>query len=246
MADAASLNPLKEDADLHSASAEYAARFSGPAGKWLLGVQERIVLSRLKACSNCKILDVGGGHGQIAQPLVSHGYSVRVFGSSVDALTQVRELNQKGRCEVDSGDILNIPYPERHYDVVTCFRLVPHSIDWKNLVGELCRVAKRTVIIDYPVRHSVNALTPLLFGAKKGFEGNTRHFLLFSDNEINEVFVENGFRCVSLTKQFFFPMVIHRALKSPTFSSFIEWFPRVVGLTHLWGSPVIAEFERAR
>ena len=245
MTNTATNTPYYEDADLHSASDEYAARFSGEAGRWMLEVQEKIVLKLLSEHSARKVLDVGGGHGQIAKPLIKRGYSVKVLASSEAATHQIRDLIRDQSCEVDIGDLLKITSPELHFDLVTCFRLLPHCNEWKLLVKELCRVSRRSVIVDYPVRCSVNALTPLLFGAKKSVEKNTRPYSLFTDREVILEFQKYGFRPKKLVRQFFVPMVLHRMLKNPRLSALLELFPKVSGLTRLFGSPVIAEFVRS-
>ena len=55
--------PFPETADIHTSSEEYADRFSGPAGAWMLGVQEKIALRLLRRFEDVSVLDVGGGHG---------------------------------------------------------------------------------------------------------------------------------------------------------------------------------------
>ncbi len=44
--------------------------------------------------------------------------------------------------------------------------------------------------------------------------------------------------------QFFVPMVLHRAFKSHSFSSFMEKLARLSGLTNLFGSPVILKLTK--
>jgi hypothetical protein len=65
--------PYPETADIHTSSDEYALRFSGPAGEWMLAVQERIALRMVRRFPDATILDVGGGHGQLALPLCRDG-----------------------------------------------------------------------------------------------------------------------------------------------------------------------------
>lgn len=234
----------REIADEHSASDEYAARFSGVAGAWLLSVQERILRLMVRGRAGTRVLDVGGGHGQVAGPLAQDGFSVTVLGSSEKALHQVEPLRRKSAIDAVVGNLLNIPFPERHFGVVTCFRLVPHCDHWRRLIAELCRVSRDCVIIDYPSSVGLNALSPLLFSIKKGVEGNTRPYALFTPREVRAEFARWGFELKRTTKQFFWPMVMHRMLKSPRISSIAELVPRIFGLTALFGSPVIAQFVR--
>ena len=76
------------------------------------------------------------------------------------------------------------------------FRLLPHvkNPEHQNrLVGELCRVAERMVILDYPDIRSFNMLYSLLFRLKKRVEGNTRSYILFNRRQIATAFAAHGF-----------------------------------------------------
>ncbi|MDQ2673475.1 MAG: methyltransferase, partial [Chloroflexota bacterium] len=76
--------PAREDADVESSSEAYARRFAGPVGQWFLELQARLTLESLAGLPpGATILDVGGGHAQLAPPLVEAGYRVTVVGSDV-------------------------------------------------------------------------------------------------------------------------------------------------------------------
>ena len=108
----------------------------------------------------------------------------------------------------------------------------------------MCRTAEHAVIVDYPVWFSFNFLSPILFSIKRKLEGNTRTYTLFSSHEVRREFRKHGFRLSSLKKQFFFPMGLHRTLKNPILSRRLEAAARMLGLTRLFGSPIVAKFVR--
>ena len=108
----------------------------------------------------------------------------------------------------------------------------------------ICRVARDTVIVDYPTSQSLNRIAPALFKAKKKLEGNTRHWALFRHSEVLGEFERNGYEVRNRDAQFFLPMVLHRALKCRTVSAALEKLCRLAGLTKRWGSPVIIEMAR--
>ncbi|MEY4700991.1 MAG: hypothetical protein RL326_1178, partial [Pseudomonadota bacterium] len=112
--------------------------------------------------------------------------------------------------------------------------------------AEMCRVADSTVIFDYPVWCSSNFLTPLFFSIKRRIEGNTRLYKIFTTRELEQEFRAHGFTRASIRKQFFFPMGVHRALKSPRVSKALEAIARGLLLTRLFGSPIVIAFERTR
>ncbi|MGB3514268.1 MAG: hypothetical protein WBA93_34670 [Microcoleaceae cyanobacterium] len=51
-----------ETAEIETSSDDYASRFAGNIGAWLLKIQEEATLKMLAPHPNAKILDVGGGH----------------------------------------------------------------------------------------------------------------------------------------------------------------------------------------
>lgn len=234
-----------ETADIETSSDEYAGRFAGPAGQWLLDVQERLTLELLKPLGARTVLDVGGGHGQLALPLVRDGYEVTILGSSPSCEHRVEAVTRSGRARFLVGNVVQLPFPDRSFDVVIAFRLVTHCERWPVLIRELCRVARRAVIVDYPTSQSVNAIAPALFNAKKKYEKNTRPWSLFRHEQIDAEFERNGYRRDGRRGQFFFPMVVHRMFKTRGLSAGLEACSRALGLNQRWGSPVIARFVPA-
>jgi hypothetical protein len=111
-------------------------------------------------------------------------------------------------------------------------------------VATLCRLARVAVVVDYPTRRSVNAAAELLFGLKKGVEGDTRPFIVFSDAEIEGAFAGHGFSPTGRRPQFFFPMALHRGLGSAGLARALEGMASALGLTRALGSPVILRLER--
>jgi len=75
--------PPREVADADAATEQYARRFEGPVGRWFLELQTRITFKALAGLAyGATILDVGGGHAQVAPPLSEAGFRVTVVGSS--------------------------------------------------------------------------------------------------------------------------------------------------------------------
>ena len=231
-----------EHADVETSSDAYARRFAGPVGEYFLDVQARTTLALLPKAAT--VLDVGGGHGQLAGPLVDAGHVVTVFASDPACIHRVRGLVDAGRARFESGDLLKLPFGDRSFDVALAFRLLPHVSEWRALVGELCRVAAQAVIVDYPTTRSVNAVSGAFFGAKKGVEGDTRPFAVFADDDVRSAFATHGFDAETRRPQFLFPMALHRALGTAALSQGAEAIASVAGLTTLLGSPVILKATR--
>jgi ubiquinone/menaquinone biosynthesis C-methylase UbiE len=236
-------NSCLENADVHASSAEYAERFSGSVGQWMLQVQEAALVSMI-ANDTESVLDIGGGHGQTAKPLYKLGKSVTVLGSSPSCTKQILNEIEAGVISFKTGNLIELPYNARSFDTVISFRLMSHCSAWRTLIAEMCRVADQKVIFDYPVWFSANILTPLLFRIKRRIEGNTRRYTIFTTSELCDEFLKYGFVRTAMRKQFLLPMGIHRAIKSPLVSKTLEGAAKLLGITALFGSPVIIRFER--
>ncbi|TAN37668.1 MAG: class I SAM-dependent methyltransferase [Verrucomicrobia bacterium] len=233
-----------EHADIETASAGYAARFAGAAGAWMLSVQEKTVLRWLEQQPRATVLDVGGGHGQLALPLARAGSSVTVLGSAGVCVKRIEPEVQAGQIKFVVGDVIALPFPDRAFDVVVSIRLLPHCDAWPKLIAELCRVAQRTVIVDYPTTQSVNFFSAALFGVKKKIEQNTRPFTLFRHGEVATEFARCGFAVAERKGEFFLPMVLHRMLSCPALSAMLEGICGALGLKKLFGSPVLVLMKR--
>ena len=232
--------------DVETSSADYARRFSGPAGEFLLDVQARSVQRVLGDLKPGTALDVGGGHGQLVDPLRSMGWQVTVHGSDDACARNLRELHGKHDCTFLRGSLFALPVADQSFDLVVAVRLVSHVDDWPRLLGEMCRVARRAVVIDHPSKFALNALTPMLFGVKKSLEGNTRPYLSFSRKELMAEFARHGFGQEREVKQFFMPMAVHRLGRGALPFRAAEAVFRSTGLTALAGSPVILRVDRIR
>ncbi len=235
---------LPETADIETSSEDYATRFAGAIGAWLLQVQETATLNMVAAYPGAKILDVGGGHGQLTNALIEQDYDVTVLGSAEVCKARIQPYLARGQCKFQVGNVLNMPYLDNSFDVVISYRFLAHVTQWQQFLKELARVAGKAVIVDYPTVRSANAIAPALFKFKKGLEGNTRPFVCYVERDITDFYQSIGWGQSQRYAQFFWPMVLHRKLGQPNISTTLEQVPRLLGLASLFGSPVIAKFEQ--
>jgi len=238
------LSTEREDADVETSSEGYARRFAGPVGRFFLDRQAEATLELLRPFPGASVLDVGGGHAQVTGPLLEAGHAVTILGSDASCEARVAEWTATGRARFVAGDLLAPPIPDRSHDVVLSYRLLPHVLRWPELVAVLSRLSRLAVVVDYPTRRSVNAAADLFFGLKKGVEGHTRPFTVFSDADVERAFASHGFVPTGRRPQFFFPMALHRGLRSAGLARALERAASGLGLTRVLGSPVILRLER--
>jgi 2-polyprenyl-3-methyl-5-hydroxy-6-metoxy-1,4-benzoquinol methylase len=237
----------REDADIETSSEDYARRFSGRVGHWFLDLQAATTLDLLRDLpTGASVLDVGGGHAQLTGPLLGAGYDVLVAGSDQSCAARLVPWREHRRFRFEVADLTSLPHSDQAFDAVLCFRLLPHSVAWIRLVRELCRVARRAVVVDYPSGRSVNVLADRLFRLKHRIEGNTRPYNIFQRAEVRAAFAERGFEVRQERPQFLLPMVLHRWLGWATLTRALELPGHLIGLRRILGSPVIIRADRLR
>jgi SAM-dependent methyltransferase len=235
--------------DVETASDGYARRFAGPVGTYFLA-QQAAAAARLLSDSDAagrRALDVGGGHGQLTPLLLQLGFDVWVQGSAPSCQRRLLNLmhEHRGRMHFVTSSLWALPFADRSFDLVLGIRLLAHVERWQALLSEMARVCRYQLLVEYPPIGSVNLFDRLLFPLKRKIETDTRPYFSYSSRQLLAALREFGFERFSAEKQFFLPMVIHRALKRPSLSRQLEACTRWLGLTQMLGAPVILVAERA-
>lgn len=238
------LRDSRENADVETSSEAYAGRFPGALGEFLLEPQTRALLDLLAPYPGARILDIGGGHAQVAPVLVRHGYAVTVVGSDEVCRERLDRVLAPDQFEFLAADLLDLPIPDRSFDVVVTFRLLAHVERWRQLLAEMCRVARAAVVFDYSDTHSFNLLYGRFFEWKRALEGNTRPFRCFAPGEPAAECARHGFPRSQERRELFVPMVVHRTLRNVPISRTVEAVSQRAGLTRRFGSPVVLRAER--
>lgn len=236
--------PSPETPDIASSTDDYASRFEGAVGRYLLEVQTAAVMQLASPWLGGTVLDVGGGHAQLCGPMLGAGCQVTVLGTSESCFERPRRrFGEQVNCV--EGNLLDPPFPRQSFDLVVAIRMLAHIRDCSGFIAGLCRVARCAIIVDYPDVRSINAIAPMLYDWKKKIEGNTRTFRTYRRRDLVDAFAANGFGAAATIGQFFWPMVLHRKLGWPAGSKFLEFFPGILGLTKFLGSPNLLRTVRA-
>lgn len=238
---------LPENADQETSSDLYASRFRGAVGEFFLQTQEDIItqfLTNVEPAAQTTILEVGGGHGQLIPAYKRAQAHVTIVGSDDSCQHRISQAIADGSVSYKTAPLNHLPFPDQSFDTVIAIRLLTHAHDWHALVQELCRVAKKNIIIDYPGSRSWNILYRVLYPLKKASEKTTRPFFVFSDAEIKDTFARHGFIVQKKQPQFFLPMVVYRKLNAAGLARWLERLFHILFLTQLFGSPTLIKFSR--
>src|SRR5919201_2998069 len=127
-------------------------RFGGPIGELIAGTQARVVANMMGRVQGRSILDVGTGTGRAALMLALKGGRVTAVDASEEMLQVARQRAAREIVPVAflRADAHDLQFEDRSFDMVVCLRVLMHAPDWVRCLGELCRVADRSVIFDYP------------------------------------------------------------------------------------------------
>jgi ubiquinone/menaquinone biosynthesis C-methylase UbiE len=222
-------------------------RFSGPIGEMVAKSQARVLANMVGRITDRAVLDVGTGTGRAALILARGGARVTAVDASEEMLAIARQraaAQMMTGITFQRGDAHNLDFADRSFDAVVSLRMLMHTPQWQRCVSELCRVAKRLVIVDYPSATSVALFESI---ARRGLHGvgmKTEPYRVFTRGMIADAFDRNGFRIRSVHRQFVLPIAFHKLIGSRRFTHWSERLLDHAGLLKPLGSPVTLVAER--
>jgi 2-polyprenyl-3-methyl-5-hydroxy-6-metoxy-1,4-benzoquinol methylase len=221
-------------------------RFGGPIGELIAAEQARVLAGFVGQIRDRRVLDVGSGTGRAALLLARAGARVTGVDASEPMLAVARQraADEQAIITFAVGDAHALEFPDRAFDVAVSFRVLMHTPQWRVCLGELCRVADRLVVIDYPSRASVALLQAAARRVVSLLGLRTEAYRVFSDREIADALAQHGFQVRSRHRQFVLPIALHKAVGSRRFTAASESLLDRIGLLSLFGSPVTLVAER--
>lgn len=221
-------------------------RFSGPIGRLIAETQEQVIASFLDPVPRRTILDVGTGTGRAAIALALRGGVVTGVDASAEMLAVAERRAEAARASVTfvRGDAHALTFGDRTFDSVVCLRVLMHTPDWRRSLRELCRVARQSVVFDYPALRSLASLQAVVRHVAHAAGVRTEAYRVFSDRSIEATLAAAGFRVRDVHRQFVLPIAVHKRVGSSTATTRIEGALAAVGLRRLLGSPVTVVADR--
>jgi len=110
----------------------------------------------LKDCDEPSVLSAGCGRGLVDFWLLeTFGWSVTLMDNSEQCLKNLRRSLRRvegGQHTIAHGSILDIPFPDRSFDLVWNEGVLEHfaETDYRQALREMVRAARRFVLIDVP------------------------------------------------------------------------------------------------
>lgn len=221
-------------------------RFGGPIGELLASIQARVLAGFIGDPSGRSVLDVGTGTGRAALQLARAGGHVTGVDASDAMLAIARQLAAAEHASVQflSGDAHALDFPDRSFDAAVSLRVLMHTPEWRSCIAELCRVADRLVVLDYPSARSAAAIQSAGRRFVHVAGARTEPYRVFSDRTVAAELRRSGFRVRSVHRLFVLPIALHKAIGSRGFTEWSERLLARIGLLRVFGSPVTLVAER--
>ena len=141
---------LEVHSDLSSNYRKHTA--ANPLQRALIDRFHRKIVAEVMALSPQSFLDAGCGEGFVARRVIDAVSGISLTGCDVSqtALEIAAAANPEGRFV--AGSVVDLPFPDRSFDVVSCFEVLEHLPDDlpRIALSELGRVARQAVVLSVP------------------------------------------------------------------------------------------------
>ena len=220
--------------------------FGGPIGQLVAEKEARVLLDFVGDLREKMVLDVGTGTGRVALALARQGAHVTGVDASLEMLKVARTRLAAAQMNVTflPGDAHALAFPDQSFDMAVSLRMLMHTIDWRNCLAELCRVARRRIVFDYPPTWSAPALQVGMRRVMRLAGRNVETYRVISPTSVRSVLAANGFDVVELHRQFVLPIAFHKLIGSRAFTEGAERILAAVGLLRVFGASVTIAAER--
>lgn len=160
--------------------------------------ERRLITKAFSHVPVCSVLDAPCGGGRVSVWLSKAGYSVTAGDLSENMLEIARKNFDQASLPIQThrADVEALAFPDQSFDAIVCFRLFHHFPNRdirQRVVAELCRVARRHVVVSY--------FSPLSFTSiKRSLQARLLKYpqakFATSLHELRSYFQSHGFRFV--------------------------------------------------
>lgn len=138
------------------------------------------VLGILRGLQPDTLLDIGSGRGAFLWPLLDAFPRLRVTCADIldHRVAGIQAVHDGGVATLAAvrADATALPFADGSFDVVTMLEVLEHIPDTQRALAEVCRVARRFVVLSVPM-HA---------------DGNPEHIHLFNQRELTALLLQQG------------------------------------------------------
>jgi ubiquinone/menaquinone biosynthesis C-methylase UbiE len=118
-----------------------------------------VVIGYLKGINPNSILDIGIGHMSFLCPVLNIFPKLNVTTIDTDDIVvdDVKCINIGGtKVSAYKMDAINMSFDDNSFDIVTALEVLEHIKDYRTAIKEICRVARKFVIVTVPSKPDEN------------------------------------------------------------------------------------------
>jgi len=125
---------------------------ANPLQRALIDRFHRKIVAEVVALTPRTFLDAGCGEGFVARRILDAAPDIVLTGCDVSAAALEIAANANVGTRFVAGSIVDLPFPDRSFDVVGCFEVLEHLPDDlpRQALSELARVARQAVVLSVP------------------------------------------------------------------------------------------------
>jgi ubiquinone/menaquinone biosynthesis C-methylase UbiE len=125
---------------------------ANPMQRALIDRFHRMIVAEVLALSPQTFLDAGCGEGFVARRVIDAAPGVCLTGCDVSPLALEIAADANPEARFVAGSVVDLPFPDRSFDVVGCFEVLEHLPDDlpRRALSEMARVARNAVVLSVP------------------------------------------------------------------------------------------------
>jgi len=125
---------------------------ANPLQRALIDRFHRKIVAEVVALSPRTFLDAGCGEGFVARRILDAVPDITLTGCDVSGAALEIAASTNVAARFVAGSIVDLPFPDRSFDVVGCFEVLEHLPDDlpRRALSELARVSRRAVVLSVP------------------------------------------------------------------------------------------------
>jgi ubiquinone/menaquinone biosynthesis C-methylase UbiE len=125
---------------------------ANPLQRLLIDRFHRKILTEVTALSPQTFLDAGCGEGFVARRIIDAVPGITLTGCDVSGAAREIAASANPEARFVAGSVVELPFPDRSFDVVGCFEVLEHLPDDlpRRALSELARVARQAVVLSVP------------------------------------------------------------------------------------------------